>query len=266
MAARRPTERCGSSAHRAQRRTVGAFLAAAATVSALAGCHSSSTATTQTDSRSYSVRGHVRTLVVTAHVGDVRVTAGNGVEISVTQHDVFRGPAPTIRHRLAAGTLSLTSHCAVHEVCSVSYAITVPRATTVRISDDLGTVRLSALTGQVIVTVNAGQIDLSSLSGPVEATTRAGSIIGQHLSSAHATLRVSTGEIDVAFSATPAAVSAITDIGAVILRVPSNVSYDVVTSATVGHIAVRVTQDTAAPRTITATTKIGSITIEPAAS
>jgi hypothetical protein len=263
MAALRPTERCRSSADRSRRRTFGTLLAAAVTASALAGCHSSGAPTSQTDSRNYSVHGHVRTLVVTAHVGDVRVTAGNGVEISVTQHDVFRGPAPTIRHRLTAGTLSLTSHCAVHEVCSVSYDITVPRATATRISDDLGTVRLSTLAGQVNVTVNAGQIDLSSLSGPVEATTRAGSIIGQHLASAHTSLRVSTGEIDVSFSAAPASVSAITDLGAVILRVPANVSYDVATSATVGHIAVKVTQNTAAPRIITATTKIGSITIEP---
>jgi hypothetical protein len=37
----------------------------------------------------------------------------------------------------------------------------------------------------------------------------------------------------------------------------------VATSAGVGHIGVSVTQNTAAPRTITTHTDIGSITIEP---
>jgi hypothetical protein len=41
------------------------------------------------------------------------------------------------------------------------------------------------------------------------------------------------------------------------------VAYDVVTNAGVGHIGVSVTQNTAAPRTITTRTDVGSITIEP---
>lgn len=240
------------------------MLAVVATVSVLAGHHASPTTTRQHYTSSYSVRGPVRALVVTAHLGDVQVTGGATPAVSVTQHVVFQGRAPTIRHRLAAGTLSLTSHCVAGEYCSVGYDITVPRATAVQITDDVGTVRLSSLVGQVTVSVDAGQIDLSSLSGPVRALTQAGSIVGQHVSSPRADLRVSTGEIDVFFAAPPAAISATTDIGAVILHVPNAVAYDVETSAGVGHIGVSVTQDTAAPRTITTHTDVGSITIEPA--
>jgi DUF4097 and DUF4098 domain-containing protein YvlB len=176
---------------------------------------------------------------------------------------VFEDRPPTITHGLAAGTLSLTSHCAADEFCSVSYDIAVPRATAVQITDDLGSVHLSSLVGQVSVTVNVGEIDLASLSGMVAALTQAGSIVGQQISSQRADLRVSTGEIDVSFSVPPAAISATTNVGAVILRVPNTVAYDVATSAGVGHIGVSVTQNTAAPRTITTHTDIGSITIEP---
>ena len=205
----------------------------------------------------------MRTLVVTAHLGDVVVTGGPSAAVSVTQHLVFQDHAPAVRHQLLAGTLSLASHCPPGEFCSVGYTITVPRATVVRITDEFGAVRLSSLAGQVTVTVDAGQIDLSSLSGPVEALTRAGSILGQDMSSPRADLQVSTGEIDVSFSGPPTAISAITDLGAVILRVPNTVAYDVATNAGVGHIGVSVTQDTAAPRTITARTDIGAITVEP---
>jgi hypothetical protein len=239
------------------------MLAVAVAVSALAGYHGSPTTTRHRETSSYSVQGPVRTLMVTAHLGDVRVTGSSTAAVSVTQHVVFESRAPTVGHRLAAGTLSLTSHCPPGEFCSVSYDIAVPRPTAVRITDELGAVRLSTLTGTVTVTVDAGQIDLSSLSGPVEALTQAGSIIGQHMSSSRADLRVSTGEIDVSFVAPPAAISATTDLGAVILHVPNTVAYDVVTNAGVGHIGVSVTQNTAAPRTITTRTDVGSITIEP---
>jgi hypothetical protein len=262
MTARRSADRCGGPGATPRRAVFGSLLAVVVAVSALAGHHGSPTTTRQRDTSSYSVGG-VRTLVVTAHLGDVDVTGGPTDAVSVTQHVVFQGHAPTVRHQLLAGTLGLTSHCPPGEFCSVGYDITVPRATAVRITDEVGTVRLGSLTGQVAVTVDAGQIDLSSLSGPVEALTRAGSIIGQDLSSSSADLRVSTGGIDVSFSAPPAAISAITDLGAVIVHVPNTVAYDVTTNAGVGHIGVSVTEDTAAPRTITTRTDIGSITIEP---
>jgi hypothetical protein len=262
MTTRRSTDGHGGPSANSPRRVFGSLLAVVVAVSALAGHHGSPTTTRQRVTSSYSVGG-VRTLVVTAHLGDVVVTGGPTNAVSVTQHVVFQGHAPTVRHQLLTGTLSLTSHCPPGEFCSVGYDITVPRATAVRITDEVGSVRLGSLTGQVTVTVDAGQIDLSSLSGPVEALTRAGSILGQNMSSPRAALRVSTGEIDVTFSAPPAAISAITDLGAVILHVPNAVAYDVTTSAGVGHISVSVTQDTAAPRTITTRTDIGAITIEP---
>jgi hypothetical protein len=263
MTARRSTDECGGPVATSPPRVFGSLLAVVVAVSALAGHHGTPTTSRQRDTSSYLVQGHVRTLVVTAHLGDVVVTGGSTDAVSVTQHVVFQGHAPTIRHQLLAGTLSLTSHCPPGEFCSVGYDITVPRATAVRITDEVGSVRLSSLAGQVTVTVDAGQIDLGSLSGSVDALTRAGSILGQNMSSPRADLRVSTGGIDVFFSAPPASISAITDLGAVILHVPNTVAYDVTTSAGVGHIGVSVTQDTAAPRTITTRTDIGSITIEP---
>lgn len=263
MTARSSTHQSGGLAATSPHRIFGSLLAVVAAVSGVAGYHGSHTTPRYRDTSSYSVQGNVRTLAVTAHLGDVRVTGGSTNAVSVTQQVVFQSRAPAVRHQLTAGTLSLTSHCPPGEFCSVSYDITVPRAVAVRVTDEVGAVRLSSLAGQVTVTVDAGQIDLSSLSGSVEATTRAGSILGQQMSSPRADLSVSTGEIDVSFAAPPAAISATTDLGAVILRVPNTVAYDVATNAGVGHIGVSVTQDTAAPRTITTRTDVGSITIEP---
>lgn len=218
----------------------------------------------QHHSTSYTVGSRVTTLTVTNGAGNVRVTGSNSAKIAVTEHVAYHGTAPTTTHHNAAGTLSLHSHCPAAETCKVDYTITVPRTIAVRVNNGAGAVTASSLGGRVTVHVNAGKISLSSLTGPVDATSNAGSIGGRALSSATADLHVSAGHIDVAFASPPTAVTAATDVGAITVRVPTSVQYHVRATATVGNVAVRVSRSTAASRTITATTKTGSITIEPA--
>lgn len=202
-------------------------------------------------------------LVVTNQAGDVHVTGSNSDAVSVTEHISFHGTAPTTTHRAAAGTLSLESRCPAAETCGVDYTITAPRTVTVRVTDSTGTVTLDSLGGPVTVHVKAGKISLSSLAGSVEATSSAGSIEGHRLSSANASLHVSAGQIGVTFTAPATSITATTDVGTITLRVPATVQYNVRATATVGHVRVRISRNPAAARTITASTKTGSITIEP---
>lgn len=237
-------------------------LAGAIAASALTGC-SVSVGLLQHRSNSYSVAGPVRTLVVNAEVGGVRVTGGGSGQVSVTEHITFEHTAPTTALRAASGTVILDSNCPALETCGVSYDITVPRATTVRVHDDVGTIRLDSLSGPITAHTNAGDIDLSSVSGAIEVSANAGSILGQDLSSARATLRLSAGDIDVTFSAAPATITATATAGSVTLHVPGNVSYAVNATALVGSIQVSVTRDPASQHLITASTRTGSITIQP---
>lgn len=176
----------------------------------------------------------------------------------------FRGTTPSTTHRAAAGALTLDSSCPVLETCTVGYDITVPRAMTVRVTSNVGEIRLRSLSGQVTAHTNAGGIDLSSVSGPVDATGHAGSIRGQDVSSPRATSHSSAGMIDVAFSAAPATVTATSVIGSVTLRVPGGVSYNVTANAGVGSTHVGVTRSLTSPHVITAGTRTGWVTIEPA--
>lgn len=112
---------------------------------------------------------------------------------------------------------------------------------------------------------NVGGITLGSVSGPVEATGHAVSIRGQDVSSPRAVLHSSAGSIDVAFSAAPAAVTATLDIGSVTLHVPGSVPYNVTTNVRVGSAHISVTRSPASPHAITANTRAGWVTIEPAA-
>jgi hypothetical protein len=83
------------------------------------------------------------------------------------------------------------------------------------------------------------------------------------LSDVSASLHLSAGAVDVTFSAPPTAVTATTDVGAITVRVPNVGQYNVTTRTTLGNVHVSVSRNAAAARAITASTKTGSITIEP---
>ena len=232
---------------------------------ALAGCYVNvSAGPLQHRTRNYSVTAQVQTLVVNAHVGGVRVTGGDSAKISVTEHISFRHTVPVTTHRAAAGTLTLDSTCPAGETCGVAYDIMVPRSVTMRVSDSVGTIRLSSLTGQITARTDAGDVDLASVSGPVNITGQAGSILGQNVSSANASLHVTAGTIEVTFSAAPATLTATATAGSVTLRVPGGVPYGVDANTSVGSTDVGVLRSAASPHAITASTTTGSITIEPA--
>ncbi len=243
-------------------RAAAAALGASMVAAALAGC-SVDVGALQHRTSSYSVSAPAQTLVVNAQVGDVHIIGGASGQVSVTEHITFRGTAPRTTHRAASGTLTLDSNCPALETCSVGYVVTVPRAMTVRVADNVGTIRLESLSGQVTAHTNVGDIDLASVSGPIEVTGHAGVIQGQNVSSARATLRLSAGDIDVTFSAAPAVVIATTDVGAVTLRVPGGLSYAVTASVSVGNTKIGVTRNPASPHAITASTETGAVTIEP---
>jgi len=240
-----------------------AVLTGGMAVSALAGC--SGAGPLQHRTRDYRVGGPVQALVVHGHVGGIRVSGGDGGEVSVTERLRFRGTAPVTTHRVTAGVLTLDSHCPALKGCGVGYDITVPSATAVSVSDNVGTITLRSLSGRLTAHTDAGDINLTSVSGPVEVTGHAGQILGQDVSAPRAVMRLSAGRIDITCSAAPASLTAVSTVGSVTLRVPGGVSYAVHASTVVGSTHVTVPSSPSSPHVITATVTTGAVTVEPAA-
>lgn len=90
-----------------------------------------------------------------------------------------------------------------------------------------------------------------------------GPYLGRDLFAPHAELRISAGEISATFATAPAAITAVTAVGSIVLRVPGGVPYDVRANVTVGSTRVVVARDRKSPHAITATIRTGSIVIEP---
>ena len=241
--------------------TVAVVIAGCAAALAVSGCQVD-TGQLQHRAHTYAVSSPVDTLVINDRVGDVRVTGGAG-GVSVTERISYRHQPPTTTHAVRAGTLTLTGTCPISVACDIEYHVRVPPATTVKISDRVGNIRLAALTGRVTAHTNAGGMTLRSLSGAVQVSDRAGSMSGSDMSSATATLGTDVGSIDVSFSAPPASVTAATDVGSVTLRLPRGVTYAVHASTSIGSIDVTVPRASNSDHSITARTRTGSVTIQP---
>jgi hypothetical protein len=191
----------------------------------------------------YAISSPVSALVVASQVGNVTVTGGSGSTASVIAVSTYSTKPPVSTQTVSGGTLTVGYTCPAELVCAVVYDIRVPRAAAVQ------------------VTAEAGRIVLSGLAGPVTAKADAGLITATGLTGASVSLTTDVGAITADFAAAPAAISAVTRLGAITLRVPAAATYTVIANASFGQATVSIPQTPSAPHAITATTDVGAILV-----
>jgi hypothetical protein len=195
--------------------------------------------------KTFTVSEHVTTLVINGGAGTIDVTGSDRGTVRVSQQSSYSKTPPAATHALSGTTLTLSYACQAQLVCGVAYVVQVPRGVAVR------------------ATTRAGAITLTSLAGPVSAQTNAGLITATGLRSPTADLKSNAGGIDATFSAAPASVHASTNVGPITVNVPGSASYKIDTHTYVGSSTVTVRKDAASPHVITASSDLGSITINP---
>jgi hypothetical protein len=197
-------------------------------------------------SSTYEVPGPVSTLVVSSGLGAVAITGSHRSTVSVTERVRFSARPPAMTRTLAGKTLTLGYKCPDESLCTASYDIQVPRGVTVRVSSGLGEIRLSSLAGTVTARSGSGLISADGLSSPTASFT------------------TDQGEINAVFTTAPAMVHATTNLGAINLRVPGTVSYDV--NAPPGELdsaIVTIPQSSSSRHVIDVICKMGSVLIGP---
>ena len=236
--------------------SAGIALAACALTSALTGCGVlASTGTSAAPGpgaasatpRAYTVASQVTTVIVNGGAGTITVTGANRGTVEVTEQPYYSNSKkpPVTSHTVSGGTLTLSYSCPTQVTCGVSYDVTVPSGTTVRVSD------------------REGAITLASLSGPVTAQTIAGVITATGLAGPSASLSSRAGSITAAFATAPASVTASTNAGPITLTLPPAAAYKVSARAFVGRSTVTVRQSASSAHVVTASSDLGSITINP---
>ena len=197
-------------------------------------------------SATYTVSAPVSTLVVSSGAGAVTITGSQRSTVAVTEHIQYSARPPAMMRTLAAKTLMLGYQCPHESLCAAAYDIQVPRGVAVRVVSETGEIRLSSLAGTVIAGSGAGLISAAGL------TSRT------------ASFTTSQGEIDAVFAAAPMTVHVATNQGAINLRVPGTVSYDVnAPPGELGSAIITIPQSSSSRHVIDATCKTGSLLIGP---
>jgi len=197
-------------------------------------------------SSTYAVSAPVSTLVVSSGVGAVTITGSQRSTVSVTEQIQFSARPPAMTRTLAGKTLTLGYRCPDESMCSASYDIQVPRGVAVRVSSGVGEIRLAALAGTVTAKSGTGLISAAGL------TSRT------------ASFTTNLGEINAVFATAPTTVHATTNLGALNLRVPGTVSYDVnAPPGELGSAIITIPQSSSSRHVIDAVCNMGSLLIGP---
>jgi hypothetical protein len=218
-------------------------------------------------------------IAVSVNRGSVTIVTGSASAAAITATPLYGGQAPVLSSQVLDGTMALTARCPQEPNCRVALTLAVPAGVTVRATADLGDVRvtglrgsvaatdrqgaivLSDLSGRVSASNDLGDVTLTGLSGSVTASTAAGTISATDLRAAQVALASDEGSITAAFAAPPAHVTASSQLGSVVLRLPSTVTYDVIASTQLGRTSVTVPRSTRSPNVINASSRLGSVTV-----
>jgi hypothetical protein len=189
--------------------------------------------------------GSVTSLVVDGGAGNVTVTGGSRSTAQVTEHLYYSHQVPDTTQAVSSGTLTAGYSCPIQVTCLVSYEIAVPGAVSVKANTRAGAIRISDVTGSLTASAGAGSIHVTSIASPkVSLTTLAGAVTAS-------------------FTAAPTSVTARSHLGFITIQVPGDVSYRVSTQTVLGKNQVSVPRSDDASRSITASTDVGGITVEP---
>ncbi len=196
-----------------------------------------------------SFTARVEVVDVDSDVGRVTVRVGDpGSATTVTTRQRWSVTEPRVSSSVAGRTATLRGRCDggwfLLGRCSVSYDLTVPPGTVLRL------------------TTTTGSIDVVGADADITARTATGSIEMSALRAGRVTADAATGSVVLRFAKAPTEVRARAATGSVEVRVPDDgATYRLTASSAVGGRQVLVPQDPRSSRVIDATTAVGSVVV-----
>ncbi len=179
-----------------------------------------------TETETTRVSEPVRAIALDVDTGDVELVRGS--QVTVEQTTEYLISEPEVERNVENGVLTIESKCGGMFLldCTTDFRIEVPAGVAVDVRTDVG------------------------------------NVTGAALASSDVRVKTDVGDVDVDLTTAPDRLEALTDVGDVELRLP-DAAYAVDTDTDVGEIDVNgVVQDDRAPRSVTAKTDVGDITMQ----
>jgi hypothetical protein len=229
------------------------------------------------------VTQHVTSLNVQSYGAPVRVTAGPGYPVHLTETIMFdpqNGGPPAVTQLVSRGRLTLAAPSCANSDCSVGFDVTVPAGVAVTAASDggpvtvygtagasldsgSGPVRATGIDGPLTVTSDGGGVIVDGLTGPLHVDTGSGTLLARGVAAATTTAITGGGGARISFVTAPDAVLVNTDSGAATLALPDG-AYALTADSGGGPQQVEIATDPAASASISVSTGGGPLLIEPA--
>jgi hypothetical protein len=169
------------------------------------------------------------------------------------------------RQSLQGERLVLESTCPAifTSFCDVRYTVDVPTDIDVVVRGASGSIVVSDVNGDVDLDTDSGGIDVARVEGGLlRMDSDAGSVTATAVGSPDVEATSDEGGVYVAFTEAPDAVWADSDAGGVEIVLPrGEEEYGVEADSNAGGVDITVDQDPSSPRTITATSDAGGVTV-----
>ena len=222
-------------------------------------------------------------LVVHSSSGSVTVTAGSGDEITGTAQREWSFRQPQIVSEKVGDAVELRADCGFNFVgfCDAAFDLQVPAGTVVDLHTSSGDLSATGLRADATLSADSGHIAVSDVAGRVAAHTSSGDIAINRVTgdldlggssgtidvadsdAAHVTAHTSSGDVGLDLRGDAETVDAHTSSGQVSVRLPdtAGVAYRLDLGTSSGRTSGEVRTDPSSPRTVTATTSSGDVSV-----
>ncbi|BCY08716.1 DUF4097 family beta strand repeat-containing protein [Actinoplanes sp. L3-i22] len=192
--------------------------------------------------------------------GDVTFLAATDHRILVKRTLTWAYDKPVTNDRGSADAVTLSASCGDHlrlPGCRIHYEVTVPAGVTINATVRSGAIASRGNNGTKTFQTTSGDIDVRDGQGDLSAQATSGAVVALRLDAPNATVTAKSGNVRLSFSTAPDSVRASTTSGDLSISVPPADAYRVQGSTLSGSRSIDVTQDAAAPRSITADARSG---------
>lgn len=206
----------------------------------------------------------IQTLDIRVDAGEIRVIGTDEDTISVTARISNGLRATTHDERVEGDTLVLRSSCpgVFANFCSTDYTVRVPRHLTLIARGDNSRISVGDLTGGATITTDNGGVEALRIDGPLDLRSDNGTITADEIRSTDVQASSDNGSIRLTLVNPPERVQARSDNGSITIIVPdTDHTYATDLTTDNGNVNNHVRTDPASPRTITASSDNGSITV-----
>ncbi|GAA2119471.1 DUF4097 family beta strand repeat-containing protein [Actinomadura napierensis] len=203
-------------------------------------------------------------LTIAKDGGDLDIRPADVKNVQVTRRFdrwALIGGEPAATWNLSGDRLTLATDCGtLIGGCAVRYRVLVPRNLTVGIEGENGTISATGFSAALRIRSSNGAIAVTGATGPLDLRSENGGLRSTATRSPQVSATSESGEVDLSFATAPRQVAVTTENGEVKVTVP-RAAYNVTTTTDSGDVRADVPKDASAPRSITARTDSGSITL-----